>query len=197
MCYTSGTTGRAKGVVYSHRSTVLHTGRLPGRPLGLKGTDVLLPVGADFHSNSWGTPYAAVMLGMKVVFPARPACRRPARPDPAEPPTLAWACRRSGSALSRPTKVRCPTAVAGSCRGLRSLVGGAAVPESLIPLSTDTVSVAAGWGIPKVARWHRVVPARRAQGRRPDENVTAVPRCRYRRRWSNCAACRRRQRRRP
>src|SRR5579871_2821708 len=70
MCYTSGTTGRAKGVVYSHRSTILHTlaGNQPDF-WGMRGTDVLMPVAPMFHANAWGTPYGAVMVGAKIVFP--------------------------------------------------------------------------------------------------------------------------------
>ena len=62
MCCTSGTTGRPKGVVYSHRSTILHTlvGCL-GDFRGLRSADVLLPVTPMVHANCWGIPYAAVM----------------------------------------------------------------------------------------------------------------------------------------
>ncbi|EUC19146.1 3-(methylthio)propionyl-CoA ligase [Paraburkholderia hospita] len=70
LCYTSGTTGNPKGVLYSHRSTVLHTyaAALPDS-LNCSARDAILPVVPMFHVNAWGLPYIACMVGAKLVFP--------------------------------------------------------------------------------------------------------------------------------
>ena len=70
MCYTSGTTGNPKAVLYSHRSTILHAfaGCMPDA-LNLSARDSVLPVVPMFHVNAWGLPYAAAMTGAKLVFP--------------------------------------------------------------------------------------------------------------------------------
>jgi 3-(methylthio)propionyl---CoA ligase len=70
LCYTSGTTGNPKGVLYSHRSTLLHAmaACLPDS-VGFSARDVVLPVVPMFHVNAWGTPYAAAVAGAKLVFP--------------------------------------------------------------------------------------------------------------------------------
>jgi fatty-acyl-CoA synthase len=152
MCYTSGTTGSAKGVVYSHRSTILHTlvGNL-GDHWGLKGTDALMPVAPMFHANAWGTPYGALMVGAKFIFPG-PHLHADDLLDlmQLEPPTLAlgvptiWMAmiqRFEKALVEDPGRWKMPV-------GLRSLVGGAAVPETLIrAFDRHGVWLQQGWGM--------------------------------------------------
>lgn len=74
LCFTSGSTGAPKGVTYTHRSSFLHTLRLlQADVLGLKSTDVVLPVVPMFHANAWGLPFAVPATGGKLVLPGRHA----------------------------------------------------------------------------------------------------------------------------
>lgn len=70
LCYTSGTTGHPKGVLYSHRSTLLHAFGANTRDcIGFSAMDVVMPVVPMFHVNAWGSPYACAMSGVRMVLP--------------------------------------------------------------------------------------------------------------------------------
>ncbi len=155
MCYTSGTTGRPKGVAYSHRSTVLHTLVASLADFwGLKGSDVLLPVTPMFHANCWGVPYGAVMMGAKLVFPG-PHLHPEDLLDlmTAEPPTLSLGVPTIWMGLIQTydaaQQVDHPRFGRWKLpRGMRSLVGGAAVPESLIrAFDRHGIWLLQGWGM--------------------------------------------------
>jgi fatty-acyl-CoA synthase len=69
MCYTSGTTGEPKGVLYSHRAIVLHSlSAMAADGVGLRGRDVMMPIVPMFHVNAWGMPFAAALCGFKLVY---------------------------------------------------------------------------------------------------------------------------------
>jgi fatty-acyl-CoA synthase len=148
MCYTSGTTGRPKGVVYSHRALVLHSFAvaLPD-VMGLANADALCPVVPMFHVNAWGIPFAGVMVGAKLVFPG-PHLDAASLLDlyqsegvtlTAGVPTIWMSILRALEA--EPTRWRLTP-------GMRMVVGGAAAPESMIRgFDRFGLRVVHGWGM--------------------------------------------------
>ncbi len=129
MCYTSGTTGHPKGVVYSHRSMHLHSMAVnTGSVFAMSERDRVLPVVPMFHANAWGLPYAAVMAGASLIMPDRFL-----QPEPlvklieAERPTVAGAVPTIWNGLLQHVRAN-----GGDLSSLRLVpCGGSAVPHAL------------------------------------------------------------------
>lgn len=148
MCYTSGTTGCSKGVIYSHRALVLHSfGVGLEEVMGLSNQDTILPMVPMFHANAWGVPHAAPMLGARQVLPG-PNLDGESLLDLMEKERVNKACGVPtvwGGVLAEleknPDKWKLNTPILGSC-------GGSAPPVELIRrLDKFGISIRHLWGM--------------------------------------------------
>jgi len=145
MCYTSGTTGRPKGVVYSHRSTVLHSmGAGHADAMGIRQRDRVMPVVPMFHANAWGIPYTATMSGAALIFPGP-------RMTPEDIAGLI-ADERVTMTAGVPTIWQGILQLDGTpdLSSVREIMcGGSAVPESLIRAYDERfgIPILQGWGM--------------------------------------------------
>jgi fatty-acyl-CoA synthase len=151
LCYTSGTTGNPKGVLYSHRSNVLHTfAACQIDALGMSSRTVVLPVVPMFHANSWGIPYAAAAVGAKIVMggPNNDA------------PTLHRLILEEGVTLTAAVPTvwlamlqHLESTGAGLGKLDRVVIGGSAAPRSMIEAFEKkyNVTVAHAWGMTEMS----------------------------------------------
>jgi 3-(methylthio)propionyl---CoA ligase len=152
LCYTSGTTGDPKGVLYSHRSTVIHAyAAVAPDTLNLSNRDCVLPVVPLFHVNAWGIPYSALIVGAKLVFPGP-------RMGDGEALFGLLDSEQVSLALGVPTVWLALLQYAASAgkrldKLQRTVIGGAAVPESMIrEFEKDhDVAVIQGWGMTEMS----------------------------------------------
>ena len=169
MCYTSGTTGRPKGVVYSHRALVLHSLVLPlPDTFGISSRDRILPVVPMFHVNAWGLPFAAALTGAGLVLPGP-------RLDPVSLLDLL-----AGERVTLTAGV--PTVFMAVLQALdeepdrwdlgslqRVNLGGAAIPTSLIEgFDRHGLTIVQGWGMTETSPLGTV-------SRLPEDLETAAP----------------------
>ena len=172
MCYTSGTTGNPKGVVYSHRSMHLHSMAVcMNGVFGLSDADRVLPVVPMFHANAWGLPYAAVLAGSALIMPDRFLQPEPlVRLIEAERPTIAGAVPTIWNGLLQHVRAK-----GGDLSSLRLVpCGGSAVPHALQEAYEKElgVKILQAWGMTETSPLGSVA--------HPPANVTDEEAWRYR-----------------
>ncbi len=151
LCYTTGTTGNPKGVLYSHRSMFLHTYMVnQANSVGLLPSDVVLPVVPQFHAQAWGLPYACAMAGADILMPGQhlnPAAL--AEMIEEKNVTMASGVPTIWQGLYQEFKIR-----PRDLSKLRMLmVGGSAIPRVLVEgfEKEFKVSVLQGWGMTEMS----------------------------------------------
>src|SRR3954471_12646937 len=169
MCYTSGTTGHPKGVVYSHRSMTLHAvATMLADTLGVSERDVILPVVPMFHANAWGLAHAAVMSGASLVLPG---------PD-LSPPAIASLIEEEGVTLAAGV----PTIWMGvldqldgrdTSRLQRIVCGGSAVPKALSEAYRERTGrpILQAWGMTETSPIGSVARVKSTLADRPEDEL--------------------------
>jgi acyl-CoA synthetase (AMP-forming)/AMP-acid ligase II len=147
LCYTSGTTGNPKGVLYSHRSAYLHAmASQMSDTLAVSARDKILPVVPMFHANAWGLPYAAALSGADLVLPSKYLQAGPiVALIESERPTIAGAVPTIWSDVLRYADEHTPDLSSLRCVPC----GGSAVPRALIEAFEDRhgVTIVQAWGM--------------------------------------------------